>query len=75
MERTDGVASRLGIDRTCPAQRIEGGTRRATQSDEESGGVVTVHFDRFAELLIEAEPDEHGPVAVDLQLRPLAKLF
>jgi hypothetical protein len=33
-----------------------------------------VHFDRLAELLIEAEPDEHDPVAVHLQLRALAKL-
>ena len=34
-----------------------------------------MHFDRLAELLIEAEANEHGPVAVNLQLRALAKLF
>jgi hypothetical protein len=34
-----------------------------------------VHFDELVELLIEAEADEHGAVAVNLQLGALAKLF
>jgi hypothetical protein len=34
-----------------------------------------VDFDRLAEFLIEAKPDEHGPVPVNVQLRALAKLF
>src|SRR4029079_6329253 len=62
MQRPDRIASRLGLDRTGPAQRVERGARRAAQRDQESGGVVTVHLDRLAELLIEAEPDEHDPL-------------
>jgi hypothetical protein len=34
-----------------------------------------VHFDGLAELLIEAEADEHDSVPVDLQLRAPAELF
>ena len=74
MQRPDRVASKLGMDRTCTAQSIEGRARRATQCDQESGGVVAVHFDGVAELLVEAEADEHDPVPVNLQLRALAKL-
>jgi hypothetical protein len=74
MQRPDRVASKLGMDRTCLVQGIEGRARRATQRDQESGGVVAVHFDGLAELLIEAEADEHDPVPVNLQLRALAKL-
>ena len=75
MQRPDRVTSKLGRDRPCLAQGIEGRARRAAQRDQESGGVVAVHFDRLAELLIEAEADEHDPLPVDLQLRALAKLF
>jgi hypothetical protein len=74
MQRPDRVASELGMDRTCLAKGIEGRARRATQRDQESRGVVAVHFDGLAELLIEAETDEHDPVPVNLQLRALAKL-
>jgi hypothetical protein len=45
------------------------------QGDQEAGGVVAVHFDGLAELLIEAEADEHDSVPVNLQLRALAELF
>jgi hypothetical protein len=75
MQRPDRVAARLGTDRTGLAQGIQGRTRPATQCDQESGRVVTVHFDDLAKLLIEAEADEHGAVPVDLQLRALAKLL
>lgn len=75
MQRTNRVASGLGMDRTGLAQGVKGGARRTAQCDQKSGGVVTVHFDRLAELLVEAKPDEHGPVPVDLQFRALAKLF
>ena len=75
MQRPDRVASKLGRDRTCLAQGMEGRARRAAQRDQESGGAVTVHFDGLAELLIEAEADEHDPIPVNLQLRALAKLF
>ena len=34
-----------------------------------------MHFDRLTKLLIETEADQHGPVAVDVQLRALAKLL
>jgi hypothetical protein len=34
-----------------------------------------VHFDGLAQLLIEAEADEHGSVPIDLQLGALAELF
>jgi len=70
----DRVASELGLDRTCLAHGIKGRARSAAQRDQESGGVVTVHFDGLAELLIEAEADEHDSVPVNLQLRALAKL-
>ena len=72
---TTCCSSRLRLDRACLAQRVKGGARRATQRDQKPGGVVTVHLDRLAMLLIEAEADEHGRVAVDPQLRALAKLF
>jgi hypothetical protein len=75
VQRLDRVASKLGMDRTGLAQFIKGRTRRAAQRDQESGGVVAVHLDWLAELLIEAEADEHGSVAVNLQLRTLAKLL
>jgi len=74
MQRRDRVAGQLGMDRF-PAQGIEGRAGRAAQRDQESGGVVAVHLDRLAELVIEAEPDEHGPVPVNLQLRALVELF
>jgi len=70
----DRVASKLGMDRTCLAHGLKGRARRAAQRDQESGGVVAVHFDGLAELLIEAEADEHDPIPVNLQLRALAKL-
>jgi hypothetical protein len=75
MQRPDRVAFGRGMDRTGAAQRVKGGARRATQRDQKAGGVVTVDFDRLAEFLIEAKPDEHGPVPVNVQLRALAKLF
>ena len=75
MQRPDRVASKLRLDRACLAQGIKGGARRAAQRDQESGGVVAVHFDGLTQLLVKAEADEHGPVPVDLQLRTLAKLF
>jgi hypothetical protein len=75
VQRPDRVASKLRLDRACLAQGIEGRAPRAAQRDQESGGVVTVHFDGLAELLIEAEADEHDSVPVDLQLRALAELF
>ena len=34
-----------------------------------------MHFDGLAELVIQAEADEHGPVRVNLQLRALAELL
>ena len=74
MQRPDRIASKLGLDRTCLAQGIKGRARCATQRDQESGGVEAVHFDGLAELLIEAEADEHDPVPPNLQLRALAKL-
>ncbi len=75
MQRPDRVASKLRLDRACLAQGIKGRARRAAQRDQESGGVVAVHFDGLAELLIEAEADEHDSVPVDLQLCALAELF
>jgi hypothetical protein len=63
------------MDRTCLAQGINDGACCATQRDQESGGVVAVHFDGLAELLVEPEANEHCPVLVHLQLRALAKLF
>ncbi len=42
------VASKLRLDRACLAQGIKGRARRAAQRDQESGGVVAVHFDGLA---------------------------
>jgi hypothetical protein len=39
-----------------------------------AGGAVAVHLDGLAELLIEAEADEHGHIPVHLQPRALAEL-
>ena len=54
MQRPDRVACKLRLDRACLAQGIKGRARRAAQRDQEPGGVVAVHFDGLAELLIEA---------------------
>ena len=75
VQRPDRVAAQLRLDRACLAQGIKGGAGCAAQRDQESGRVVAVHFDGLAELLIEAEADEHGSVPVDLQLCALAELF
>ena len=75
MQRPDRVAAKLRLDRACLVQGIKGRARRAAQRDQESGGVVAVHFDGLPKLLIEAEADEHDSVPVDLQLRALAELF
>ena len=75
MQHPDRVAAELRPDRACLAQRVKGRALRAAQRDQESGGVVAVHFDGLAELLIEAETDEHDSVPVDLQLCALAELF
>jgi len=45
-----GITSRPTFD-----PGIKGGARRAARRDQESGGVVAVHFDALAQLLIEAE--------------------
>jgi hypothetical protein len=75
VQRPDRVASELGLDRTCLPHGLKGGAGRATQRDQESGGVVAVHLDWLAELLIEAEADKHGSLAVNPQLGTLAKLL
>jgi hypothetical protein len=75
VQRPDRVAAKLRLDRACLARGIKGRARRAAQRDQESGGVVAVHFDGLAQLLIEAEADEHDSVPVDLQLCALAELF
>jgi hypothetical protein len=75
VQRPDRVASKLRLDRACLAQGIKGGAWRAAQCDQESDGVVAVHFDGFAQLLIEAEADEQDSVFVDPQLCALAELF
>ena len=74
VQRLDRVASKLGPDRTLP-HGLEGGAGRAAQRDQESGGVVAVHLDRLAQLLVEAEADGHGSLAVNPQLGTLAKLL
>jgi hypothetical protein len=74
VQHPDRVPAQLRLDRACLAQGVKGGARRAAQRDQESGGVVAVDFDQLAELVIEAEADEHGSIAVDLQLCALAEL-
>ena len=75
VQRADRVAFKLRLDQACLAHRVEGGARYAAQRDQGSGGVVAVHFHGLAQLLVEAEADEHGSVPVDLQLCALAELF
>ena len=55
MQRPDRVASKLRLDRACLAHGVKGGARHAAQRDQESGGVVAMHFDGLAQLFVEAE--------------------
>jgi hypothetical protein len=75
MQRPDRVAAKLGTDRTCLAQDLKGRARRAAQRDQVSGGAIAVHLDGLAEMLVQAEAHEQGPVWVSLQPRALAELL